>query len=49
MKTCYSEYGGWGYAHVHDNIIPWVKSLRAREDQVESIMAANPRPIHAAS
>jgi phosphotriesterase-related protein len=47
MKTCYSEYGGWGYAHIHDNIIPWLKSLGARDDQVESIMAGNPRRLHA--
>ena len=47
MKTCYKEYGGWGYSHVHDNIIPWLRSLGASVEQVESIMAGNPRRLHA--
>ncbi len=46
MKTCYKEYGGWGYSHVHDNIIPWLKSLGASAEQVESIMVGNPRRLH---
>jgi phosphotriesterase-related protein len=46
MKTCYKEYGGWGYSHIHDNIIPWLKSLGASGEQVESIMAGNPRRLH---
>ena len=47
MKTCYKEYGGWGYSHIHENIIPWLKSLGATAAQVESIMAGNPRRLHA--
>jgi phosphotriesterase-related protein len=46
MKTCYKEYGGWGYSHIHENIIPWLKSLGASGGQVESIMAGNPRRLH---
>jgi phosphotriesterase-related protein len=46
MKTCYKQYGGWGYSHIHENIIPWLKSLGANNEQVESIMAGNPRRLH---
>jgi hypothetical protein len=28
MMTRYKEYGGWG-THVHEDIIPWLKSLGA--------------------
>lgn len=48
MKTCYKEFGGWGYAHVHDNIIPWLRSLGASAEDIEMIMAGNPRRLHAA-
>lgn len=47
MKTCYKEYGGWGYSHVHENVIPWLRSLGASAEQIESIMAGNPRRLHA--
>lgn len=47
MKTCFQEYGGWGYSHVHDNIIPWLKSLGASDEQVRSMMVGNPRRLHA--
>lgn len=46
MKTCYKEYGGWGYSHIHENVIPWLKSLGANDTQVDSIMAGNPRRLH---
>jgi phosphotriesterase-related protein len=47
MKTCYKAYGGWGYSHVHENIIPWLKSLGASEEQIHSMMVDNPRRLHA--
>ncbi|MGH7932341.1 MAG: phosphotriesterase family protein [Candidatus Binataceae bacterium] len=47
MKTCYKEFGGWGYSHVHDNIIPWLRSLGASVEQIDLIMAGNPRRLHA--
>jgi phosphotriesterase-related protein len=46
MKTCYKQYGGWGYSHIHENILPWLKSLGASNEQAEGIMAANPRRLH---
>jgi len=46
MKTCYKRYGGWGYSHIHENVIPWLKSLGASNEQVEGIMGGNPRRLH---
>jgi phosphotriesterase-related protein len=47
MKTCYKQYGGWGYSHVHENIIPWLRSLGASAEQIEEMMVGNPRRLHA--
>lgn len=47
MKTCYKHYGGWGYSHVFDNILPWLKSLGATEAQIQTMMVENPRRLHA--
>jgi phosphotriesterase-related protein len=47
MKTCYKAYGGWGYSHVHENIIPWLTSLGASAEQIHSMMVENPRRLHA--
>jgi len=47
MKTCYKSYGGWGYSHVYDNIIPWLKSLGASDADLHTMMVANPRRLHA--
>ena len=47
MKTCYKAYGGWGYSHVYDNIIPWLKSLGASDADVQTMMVANARRLHA--
>jgi phosphotriesterase-related protein len=47
MKTCYKHYGGWGYSHVYDNIIPWLKSLGASDADIQTMMVGNPRRLHA--
>ncbi|HEV8717926.1 MAG TPA: hypothetical protein VGX03_34555 [Candidatus Binatia bacterium] len=47
MKTCYKYYGGWGYSHVYDNIIPWLKSLGASDAEIQRMMVDNPRRLHA--
>jgi phosphotriesterase-related protein len=47
MKTCYQHYGGWGYSHVYDNSIPWLKSLGAAGSAIAQMMVDNPRRLHA--
>ncbi|MBZ0252268.1 MAG: hypothetical protein K8I02_02920, partial [Candidatus Methylomirabilis sp.] len=46
FKTCYKRYGGWGYSHVYENIIPWLKAVGARDSDIQAIMVDNPRRLH---
>ena len=46
-KTCYKAYGGWGYAHVLDHIVPWLKDCGATDADVRTILVDNPARLHA--
>lgn len=46
-KTCYKANGGWGYSHVLEHIVPWLKACGATDDQVRTIMVENPAKLHA--
>ena len=48
LKTSYKQYGGWGYSHVYENIIPWLKVMGVSDSEVHTIMVENPRSLHAA-
>jgi phosphotriesterase-related protein len=45
-KTCYKAYGGWGYSHVYENILPWLKAAGASDAQLHTMMVENPRRLH---
>ena len=45
-KTCYSAFGGWGYAHVFDHVIPWLLDCGASEDDIAEITVRNPARLH---
>lgn len=45
-KTCYKAYGGWGYSHVYENILPWLEAVGATKDQLHTLMVENPRRLH---
>lgn len=45
-KTCYKANGGWGYSHVLENIVPWLRACGASAQQVESMTISNPRRLH---
>lgn len=45
-KTCYKANGGWGYSHVLENIVPWLKACGATAEQVQTMMVDNPRRLH---
>jgi phosphotriesterase-related protein len=45
-KTCYKAYGGWGYSHVYENILPWLQAAGASETQIRTMMVDNPRRLH---
>ncbi len=45
-KTCYKAYGGWGYAHVFDHVVPWLRDCGASEAHVRQILVENPAKLH---
>jgi phosphotriesterase-related protein len=46
-KTCYKANGGWGYSHVLENIVPWLRACGATDDQIRTMTIDNPRRLHA--
>jgi len=45
-KTCYKAFGGWGYGHVVENIVPWLRACGASEAQLHQMLVENPRRLH---
>lgn len=45
-KTCYKANGGWGYSHVLEHIVPWLRACGATEEQVKTMTVDNPRRLH---
>jgi len=45
-KTCYKANGGWGYSHVYENILPWLRACGASDEQLQTMMVDNPRRLH---
>jgi phosphotriesterase-related protein len=45
-KTCYKANGGWGYSHVQEHIVPWLRACGATEEQLRTITVDNPRRLH---
>ena len=42
VKTRLLAYGGWGYAHILDHIVPLLRSAGWGDAEVETLMVANP-------
>jgi len=45
-KTCYKANGGWGYSHVLEHILPWLRACGASQEQIHTMMVENPRRLH---
>ncbi len=45
-KTCYKANGGWGYSHVLEHIVPWLRACGASAEQITTMMVDNPRRLH---
>jgi phosphotriesterase-related protein len=43
LKYCLTKYGGFGYAHIPENIVPWLRGLGASADDIEQVLVENPR------
>ena len=44
-KTQRRKYGGWGYAHILDNVVPVMKSKGMTDAEIRTIMVANPAKL----
>jgi phosphotriesterase-related protein len=45
FKHKYVKYGGYGYAHILEHIVPWMKQRDIREEQLHTIVVENPKRI----
>jgi len=44
-KTLLRKYGGYGYAHILDHIVPWLRVLGVSEGQIRAMLVDNPRRL----
>lgn len=45
VKTNLRAYGGWGYDHILTNVVPMLNRIGVTEDQIHTMMVANPREV----
>ena len=45
VKTRLLAYGGWGYAHILDHVIPLFRNAGWSDSEVEALMVANPARV----
>jgi phosphotriesterase-related protein len=48
-KTCYKAYGGWGYSHVLEHVVPWLRDCGASDASLHAILVENPARLHGRS
>jgi len=46
-KTQRRKYGGWGYAHILDNVVPVMKNKGMTDGEIRTIMVDNPARLFA--
>ncbi len=42
FKTHYKKYGGWGYSHILETVVPLLLAAGATQNQVDTILKKNP-------
>ncbi|HET6477512.1 MAG TPA: hypothetical protein VFF92_00355, partial [Dehalococcoidales bacterium] len=45
MKSRLTAYGGPGYAHIPDNVIPWMRAKGMSEETINTITVENPKRL----
>jgi len=45
LKICFTKWGGWGYGHILNHIIPRMKKAGITEDQINAMTIENPQRI----
>ncbi len=43
FSVCYVKNGGYGYAHILNNILPQIKTKGITDEQIYNIMVENPK------
>jgi phosphotriesterase-related protein len=43
MKCALTAYGGYGYAHIINNLMPLMRAKRMTEEQIHTLLVENPR------
>jgi len=44
-RTCLVTWGGWGYAHILENVVPLMKRKGMTESWIERLLGTNPARI----
>ena len=45
FKTCLVKFGGWGYAHILRDILPFMKREHFSDSEIETILIENPKKM----
>ena len=45
MKVQLTRYGGWGYAHLVENVVPMLSRSGLSAEQIDTLIVANPRRV----
>ena len=45
FKTCLVKYGGWGYAHILRDLVPFMKRAGITDSRLQTILTENPRRL----
>jgi len=45
FKHKYVKYGGYGYAHILEHIVPWMKQREITKEQIHTIVVENPKRV----
>ena len=45
FKHCLVAYGGYGYAHILRNIVPWMQRAGISDEQIHTMMVENPKRV----
>lgn len=45
LKTLLHRYGGWGYDHILNHIVPMMREQKITEEQIDVLLKENPKKL----
>ncbi|MBA7680101.1 Phosphotriesterase homology protein [subsurface metagenome] len=45
LKQHYVTYGGYGYAHILRDVVPWMRKAHISDEQIHTLMVENPKRL----